>query len=109
MVAVVLLSKKAASIRDLKRPEIASLPPNGRATAVGHQRTSLCLLEELAQRFSPAEVDLLWERFAPLDVRLQSDSEQPKLGFQGGETRYANDEMPAHFGVEDFIAGWAGG
>ncbi|MAG36826.1 MAG: hypothetical protein CL878_11375 [Dehalococcoidia bacterium] len=107
MVAVVLLSKKAASIRDLKRPEIASLPLNERATAAGDQRTSLYLLEDLAQRFSPAEADLLWTRFTPLDAQLQSATEQPKPGFQGGESRYADDEMPANFGIEELIASWA--
>ena len=106
LVAVVLLSKKAAQIRALKQPEIAGLPHNDRATAVGDQRVSLYLLEDLAGRFSPDETELLWRRFAPLDARLQDTTAHPTPGFQGSESRYVSNEMPANFGVDDFITGW---
>ena len=106
MVAVVLLSKKAAQIRALKRPEIASLPHNDRATAVGDQRVSLYLLEDLARRFSPEETELLWQRFAPLDARLQDATTHPTPGFQGSESRYVSNEMPANLGVDEYIASW---
>ena len=106
MAAVVLLSKKASTIRQLKEPEVAGLPLNERAKVVGDQRTSLYLIEDLARRFSPEEADLLCQRFEPLDRKLQADSEQYVPGFQAGPMQYVYNDMPANFEVEDFIASW---
>ncbi|MAG34722.1 MAG: hypothetical protein CL878_00510 [Dehalococcoidia bacterium] len=89
IVCVVLLSRLATKIHELHRPEIASLPHNERAKAVGDQRTSLYLAEDIARRFSAEEVAQLKQRFASLEARLVSDV-----------------EMPSDFGVEEFIASW---
>ena len=89
LVCVTLLSRLATKLHELTRPEIASLPHNDRSKAVGDQRTSFYLLQDLAGRFSPAETDLLYRRFAPLEA--QTDSVV---------------DMPASYDVEDFIASW---
>lgn len=60
-----------------------------RAKAVGDQRTSLYMAEEIARRFSTEEVELLRQRFAPLEASLDSDV-----------------EMPTDFGVDEFVTSW---
>ena len=89
IVCVVLLSRLATKICELCTPEIASLPLSARAKAVGDQRTSLYMAEEIAGRFSTEEVDLLRQRFAPLEASLDSDV-----------------EMPVDFGVDEFVTSW---
>ena len=106
MVAVVLLSKKARQIRDLNRPEIARMPLDDRVVVVREMRASFYLLKDLAQRFSSEEMALLWQRFNPLDARLRTKTEHPTPGFQGGPSAYLSNEMPANFGVDEFITSW---
>jgi hypothetical protein len=89
IVCVVLLSRLATKIYELRTPEIASLPLNARAKAVGDHRTSLYLAEDIAGRFSTEEVELLRQRFAPLEASLGSDV-----------------EMPADLGVDEFVTSW---
>lgn len=62
--------------------------------------------EDLAPRFSASELDILWQRFAILDKKLQSDTEQYTPGFQSGRMKYFFNELPKDFEVEDFIASW---
>jgi ectoine hydroxylase-related dioxygenase (phytanoyl-CoA dioxygenase family) len=106
MVCVVLLSKLAHKLRMLKRRDVAVLPPGERARAILEHPTSLYLFEALAERFSEAETELLWQRFAALDARLQSESEQFVPGFQSRPMRYRFEAMPEAFAVDDFIASW---
>ena len=60
----------------------------------------------LADRFSPKEAKILWQRFKPLDDSLQADQEQWGPGFQGGPSHYYFNQVPADLGVEDFITSW---
>jgi len=107
MVCVVLLSKLAARIGTLKRPEIAGLPDPERAQAVGEVSWgSLSIFEELAGRFTSAEADLLGQRIAPLNARLHAQTEQFVPGFQSGPTPHAFEDMPADFDVDEFITSW---
>ena len=106
MVCVVLLSKLAARIGTLKRPEVAGLPARERASAVGEQTFSIGNLDALAGRFTAAEAELLIRRFASLDAKLQTKTEQFVPGFQSGPTRYRFEDMPSDFEVDDFIASW---
>ena len=90
MVCLVLLSKLAFKI---------SFEP----TDFGYD---LMRYEQIGQHFAPQERASLWERFAPLDKRLKSDTEQFVPGFQSSPMPYCFEEMPAAFDVEDFIASW---
>ena len=47
------------------------------------------MAEEIARRFSTEEVELLRQRFAPLEASLDSDV-----------------EMPTDFGVDEFVTSW---
>ncbi|MDE2867703.1 MAG: phytanoyl-CoA dioxygenase family protein [Chloroflexota bacterium] len=108
MVCVVLLSKLAARIGTLKRPAVASLPDPERAQAVGEVSWgSFSIFEELAGRFTLAEAELLGQRIAPLNARLHAQTEQFVPGFQSGPTPHVFEDMPAGFGVDEFIASWS--
>ena len=108
MVCVVLLAKLAARIGTLRRPEVVGLPDAERALAVGEKTWgSFSTFDELAGRFTAAEAELLGRRFAALDTRLQTQTEQFVPGFQGGPTRYSPEHMPADFDVDQFIASWS--
>ena len=107
MVCVVLLSKVAARIGTLKRPELAGLPDPERAQAVGEVSWgSFSIFEDLAGRFTSAEAKLLGQRIAPLNAKLHAQTEQFVPGFQSGPTPHAFEDMPAGFGVDEFIASW---
>ena len=60
----------------------------------------------MAHRFTPAEFERLWQRFATLDARLQTDAGQMVAGAQAKSTKYRIYEMPVNFGEEEFIASW---
>ena len=106
MVCVVLLSKLAAKIDTLKRPEVAGLPERERAATVGEQTFSIRKLDVLADRFTNAETDRLAQRFAPLDGKLHTETEQFVPGFQSGPSRHRFEHMPPEFEVDDFIVSW---
>ena len=108
MVCVVLLSKLAANIGTLKRPEVAGLLEPARAAAVGELSFSISNIDALADRFTAAETDRLAQRFAPLRARLHTETEQFVPGFQSGPTRHRFEHMPPDFEVDDFIASWNG-
>ena len=103
---MVLLWKLAANIGRLKRPEVAGLPEPARAAAVGELSFSISNIDALADRFTAAETDRLLQRFAPLDARLHTETEQFVPGFQSGPTRHRFEHMPPDFEVADFIASW---
>ena len=93
MVCVALLSKFAHKIR---------FEPPGYGGDITRSR-------EIGNRLSPEQIETLWNRFAPLDAKLQSDTEQFLPGFQSAPMRYYFYEMPSDFNLEDFIASWDAG
>ena len=106
MVCVILMSKLAARIRVLKRPEIAALPQRARARAVDEEPFSMGYLDDLAQGLTAAETELLGCRFAILDARLRAETWQSGPSSASSATTYAREEMPADFDVDEFIASW---
>ncbi len=94
IVCLILLSKVAYKMRFASHP--------ARAAFGGDISQDI----DLAPRFSPAERDILWGRFATLDETIQSHKEEYIPGFQSGPMRYLFEEMPTNFDVEDFIASW---
>jgi hypothetical protein len=106
MVLTVYLSKAAYHIHTLKRPDFDSLPDDVRRRATNPHPITINWGAGFADRFSQAEADLLWRRFSTLDTKLQADTEQYVPGFQSGPMRYFFNEMPAGFGIEDFIQSW---
>ena len=91
----------------LKRPELTNLPERDRASAVGEQTFSIGNLEALARRFTAAETKQLGQRFAPLDARLQTETEHFVPSLASKPSRWAQEHMPADFDLDDFIASWS--
>ena len=107
MVCVVLLSKLARKIGTLTRPEVAGLPERERAQAIGEQTWgSFSTFDDLAQRFTTAEAELLGRRFGSLDAKLETVTEQFVPGSSSNPRRHSRDQMPADFDVDEFIVSW---
>ncbi len=106
IVCIVLLSKLTTRLMTLKRPDVTGQPVPERARAISVHSAMLNFYEDIARRFTSSEVDTLWQRFATLDTRLQSPTEQTVPWSPSAPTRYAVYEMPVEFDVEDFIASW---
>ena len=104
--STIYLSKAAKRIYQLKRPDFDSLPQFDRDWATRVVPIILLWGEAFAKRFSPEEARILWERFKPVDDSLQADEDQWAPSFQGEETRYYLNRVPADLSVESFIAGW---
>ena len=90
---LVVLSKIACLIRKYKGAD-------------AEESTNSPCFQRMADRFTADELDQLWERFAVLDRKLQSDTEQYEPLFQSGPMTYLFFDMPQDFGVDDFIASW---
>ena len=106
MVQAIYLCKAAYHISILKNPDLDSLPVEVVRGARGPHSISINWGPPFAARFSQTEADLLWERCAPLDAKLQADAEHFVPGFQARPMRYYFEAMPSPFDVEDFIDNW---
>ena len=107
MVFTVFLAKAACHIYYHKHPELDDIPEDLRRRGSGPHATTLNWGPNFANRFSLDEADALWQRFKPLDDRLQADEVHFSPGFQSGPMHYYFNEMPAGYGTEDFIASWS--
>ncbi len=103
----IFLSKAVNQLQVLKRPEFDTLPEQARKRAVTPHPFSLCWGEGFGRRFTPAEADILVQRFRHLDARLQSDGDQFEPGFQSQPMLYHFYRMPADADLDSFIADWS--
>ena len=60
----------------------------------------------LKLRFSEEEKDILWQRFASLDRRLQGADEYFVPGFQSGPMPYFFESIPVGLDLDEIVAGW---
>ena len=104
LLSTIFLSKSAKRIHQLKSPDFESLPEQERNWATGIHPMTLQWGRPLADQFSDQEADVLWTRFKFVDDLLQAEEDQWTPGFQGEETRYYFDEVPADLSVEAFLA-----
>ena len=95
MTTLVVLSKIAYLIRKYKDSD-------------SEEYTNGPCIQRMADRFTPDELEQLWQRFAILDLKLQADTKQYEPLFQSGPMKYLFFEMPQDFGVDDFITSWNG-
>jgi hypothetical protein len=108
VLSTVFLCKAAYAITLKHHPDLEGAPDDLRRRVASPHPITLNWGPAFADRFSMEEADLLWQRFKPLDALLQTDGEHFVPGFQSGPMRYFFNEMPANFGLQDFIAGWDG-
>ena len=104
--STLFLSKAARRIRHLKRPDFATLPDQDQRYATSMHPMTLQWGQPIADRFSAAEAAALWTRFKPVDDALQAPELQWAPGFQGEDTHYYLNDVPADLSVDRFIAGW---
>ncbi|MSS72880.1 MAG: hypothetical protein EXS64_15510 [Candidatus Latescibacteria bacterium] len=106
MLTTVFLCKAALFISLKKNPDSPGVPDDLRRRGASSHPLTLNWGPEFAERFSKEEAEALWKRFKPLDARLRAEETHFSPGFQSGPMPYSFNEMPGHFGVKDFIAGW---
>ena len=107
MLSTVYLSKIAQRVYDCKHPDFESLPQETRDSTIRSHPITLQWGLPLADRFSFEEARTLWDRFKPVDARIQSDVENAAPGYENRPSRYHFNEMPSDFDVDDFTDGWS--
>ena len=108
MLSTVYLTKIAKRVYDCKHPNFENLPQETRDSTIRSHPITLQWGLPLADRFSFEEARTLWDRFKPVDARIQSDVEDAAPGYESRPSRYHFNEMPTDFSVEDFTTGWLG-
>lgn len=104
--STICLSKSAKRIHQLKSKDFDRLSAQERAWATHIHPMTLHLGKPIADCFSVQEAAELWARFQPVDDALQANEDQWLPGFQGEETRYYFEQIPADLSVAGWIAGW---
>ena len=106
MLSTVFLCKAACFVALTHGCELADIPDDLKNRGKGFHPITLNWGPPFAERFTKEEATTLWERFKPLDALLKTDEELYLPGFQSGPMHYYFNEMPANFGVADFIKTW---
>ena len=104
--STIFLSKSAKRIHHLKSSDFDRLSAQERAWAIHIHPMTLQWGKPLADRFSTEEADSLWACFKLVDDALKAAEDQWLPGFQGEQTRYYFEQIPAQFSVNGWIAGW---
>ena len=104
LLSTIFLSKSAKRIHHLKSPHFDRLPQQERMWATQIHPMTLQWGKPLAARFTEQEAGILWTRFKFVDDLLQAGEDQWTPGFQGEETRYYFDQVPAELSVDAFVA-----
>ena len=95
MVCLILLSKLANKVHDIKHGQ-----------PIGLDGLTPELHNKFADRFDDAEADLLRERFRLLTELLHEDAKRTIPDMDSRTQRLLFTEMPAEFGLKEFIANW---
>ena len=106
MLSTVFLCKAACFVALEHGYELPEIPDGLRSRGKGFHAITLNWGPPFAERFTQEEAITLWERFKPLDALLKTDEELYLPGFQSGPMHYYFNEMPANFGISDFIKTW---
>ena len=106
MLSTVFLCKAACFVAQAHGCDLSDLPDDLKNRGKGFHAITLNWGPPFAERFTKEEAAVLWERFKPLDALLKTDEELYLPGFQSGPMHYYFNEMPANFGVADFIKTW---
>jgi hypothetical protein len=106
MLSTVFLCKAACFVALKHGYELPEIPDDLRNRGKSFHAITLNWGPPFAERFTKEEAATLWKRFKPLDALLKTDEELYLPGFQSGPMHYYFNEMPANFGVADFIKTW---
>ena len=103
----VVKHNNAAAAANGSSGPLADISEALRRSALNPHAISINWGPQFADRFTLEETAALLRRFATLDRKLQADEEHFSPGYQSGPMRYFFNEMPADFGLNDFIASWS--
>ncbi len=106
MLSTVFLCKAALAIRLRKDPPLQGIAEELQRRVMGTHPITLNWGPKFADRFTPDEAQMLWDRFSPLEALLQSDEEHFVPGFQATPMKHYFNEMPTGYTTADFIASW---
>ena len=106
ILSTVFLCKAALAIRLRKDPPLQDIAEDLQRRLLGTHPITLNWGSKFADRFTSDEARVLWDRFSPLEVLLQSDEEHFVPGFQSIPMKHYFNEMPEDYSTEDFIASW---
>ncbi len=106
MLTTIWMSKSARRICDLRGPDADQVPESRRNIAKYVHPITLHWGALFAERFSPQEAVLLWERFRPIDEAMQAHTELALPGYDDRPSRHYFYEMPDEFDVDGVINGW---
>ena len=108
MVCLILISKLAYIMHKVYSSEDESLPPAERMKAIiaSQNFNNRRFYEDLTHRFTLSEIEILIDRFAPLEIKLQYEDRHRDKAFTRIR-RYREYEMPADYTLDDFIDSWA--
>ena len=106
ILSTVFLCKAALAIRLYKDPPLQEIDEDLQRRLLGKHPITLNWGSKFAERFTPEEAHLLWDRFSPLEALLQSDEEHFVPGFQSIPMKHYFNEMPVDYDTADFIASW---
>ena len=106
LLSTVFLCKAACFVALAHGCELPEIPEELQNRGKGFHPITLNWGPPFAERFTRAEAARLWQRFKPLDALLKTDEEQYFPGFQSGPMHYYFNEMPAAYGIRDFIETW---
>ena len=106
ILSTVFLCKAACFVALEHGYELPEIPDELRNRGKGFHAITLNWGPPFAERFTKEEAGTLWERFKSLDALLKTDEELYLPGFQSGPMHYYFNEMPANYGVADFIKTW---
>ena len=106
--STIFFSKVAKGINQLKNPDLENPSALERRWATMSHPINLQWGGRFAERFSPEEARILWERFKPVDDVLQAEEEQSSPDLQGEVSYYYFKRVPDDLSLENFIAGWGG-
>ena len=107
LLSTVFLSKAAKRIYHLQSTDFETLPEKAQSDAISQHPMTLQWGKPLAEKFSPEEARVLWDRFRWMDDAVQSDEEQTDPGFQGKTSTYYFSRMPSDLSMDRFTATWS--
>ena len=94
ILSTVFLCKAALAIRLHKDLPLQGIAEDLQRRVLGKHPITLNWGPKFADRFTPDEARLLWDRFSPLEDLLQADEEHFVPGFQAVPMKHYFNEMP---------------
>ncbi len=107
--STICLSKTAKHIYNHRCRDPETLTENEKKGVTQVHPMTLQWGMPLSERFTAEEARVVWERFKPVDDVMQQKKMSLLPGFQGQETLYYFEEVPAEMTLEHWFGSWESG